>query len=217
VKRKAELLLFRLDYLELFHRILKDSEVRNDGVREARTFIRYYIRRLSARLESSPVLFVELLFTKTTDTAFFMDHGFARESVQTKKLDEVNAALHTSTLLREEEESEEDDFSGGLDDERFKAKPGALEESGKKTRKKRVKAPKRRRIGTESSSDEGSEPQKQRGSKNQQEKMSLIKSSMYICSSDDETDEERDRAFFAREAALREEYVRKMMNELDEE
>lgn len=82
VKRQEEVLLFRLDIVEQFHRIMQDPDgmpQSHPARKEMDQFVRYYLRRLIKKLEARPEMFVELLFTKMNNTMHFLSHGYDKE------------------------------------------------------------------------------------------------------------------------------------------
>lgn len=82
VKRHEEVLLFRLDIVEQFHRIMQDPDgmpQSHPARKEMDQFVKYYLRRLIKKLEARPEMFVELLFTKMNNTMHFLTHGYDKE------------------------------------------------------------------------------------------------------------------------------------------
>ncbi|KAF8473455.1 timeless protein-domain-containing protein [Kalaharituber pfeilii] len=78
VKRELEAVLFRIDVLELLNRMMKGKEalpVTHPAYKEVDQFTRYYIKQLVRKLQKTPALYVELLFTKTNRTHYFIQYG----------------------------------------------------------------------------------------------------------------------------------------------
>ncbi|KAJ6262804.1 hypothetical protein Dda_1361 [Drechslerella dactyloides] len=63
-----------LDFLGL----AKETEL-SPGYGDVGTFVRYFSRQLVRKLKECPILFVELLFPKSTKTAYFLQYGKDRE------------------------------------------------------------------------------------------------------------------------------------------
>lgn len=82
VKRGEEVLLFRLDMVELFYRIMQDPDglpTSHPARKEMDQFVKHYLRKLFKKLEKTPELYVELLFTKVNATMHYLQHGYDRE------------------------------------------------------------------------------------------------------------------------------------------
>lgn len=82
VKREQEILMFRIDTVELFNRILQGP----DGLpnshparQEMDQFFKHYMRRLVKMLEKRPELYAELLFTKVNSTMHYLQFGYNKE------------------------------------------------------------------------------------------------------------------------------------------
>ncbi|KAK6341758.1 Topoisomerase 1-associated factor 1, variant 2 [Orbilia brochopaga] len=78
VKRETTVGLFRARTILLLHRLAKETELLS-GYSDVVTFVKYFSRQLARKLNECPVLFVELLFPKSTKTAYFLQHGKDRE------------------------------------------------------------------------------------------------------------------------------------------
>lgn len=87
VKREQETALFRLDVLDLLNRIVqgKDGLTRSHpAFKEVDQFTKHYIKQLVRKLQKTPALYVELLFTKTSRSSFFIQHGHNQENTVKK-------------------------------------------------------------------------------------------------------------------------------------
>ena len=86
-KNELSTLLFRVDIIQLFHKMIKGPEGLNRELpifKEWEEFIRQLFRRLIKRIPDRPGLVVEMLFTKIPATIYYLEHGHDKE-VPTKK------------------------------------------------------------------------------------------------------------------------------------
>ncbi|KAI5778884.1 timeless protein-domain-containing protein [Geopyxis carbonaria] len=77
-KRKEEVLLYRVDIVDLFYRMMQGSENlsrHNLAYKQVDQFARYYLKKLFRNLEKEPALYVEILFTKMNSTLYRLQHG----------------------------------------------------------------------------------------------------------------------------------------------
>lgn len=82
MKRQEEVLLFRIDIVEQFYRIMQDPDGLPQGHparKEMDQFVKYYLRKLIKKLENRPEMYVELLFTKLNSTMHYLTHGYDKE------------------------------------------------------------------------------------------------------------------------------------------
>jgi len=70
VKRKHELVMFRLDLCALFNRILHDSKHVIQPRYEFQSFVKHYTKRLAAFLNEHPPLYMEMLFAKIRNESY---------------------------------------------------------------------------------------------------------------------------------------------------
>jgi replication fork protection complex subunit Tof1/Swi1 len=78
-KNELSVMLFRIDIIQLFHKMIKGPEGLDpemSAFREWSDFTQQLFRRLMKRLEDRPGLFVELLFSKIPATVFYLEHGY---------------------------------------------------------------------------------------------------------------------------------------------
>ncbi|KAI2995773.1 hypothetical protein CBS147346_9725 [Aspergillus niger] len=83
-KQELSVLLFRLDIINLFYRMIKGPGALDSSkpiFKEWEEFVRQIIRRLTKRLDQRPALFVELLFSKINATTFYLEYGHERQTV----------------------------------------------------------------------------------------------------------------------------------------
>ncbi|PWY64758.1 mating-type switching protein swi1 [Aspergillus heteromorphus CBS 117.55] len=87
-KQEMSVLLFRLDIVNLFYRIIKGPGALDSSkpiFKEWEELVRQIIRRLVKRLEERPALFVELLFSKINSTTYYLEYGHERQTLPTAK------------------------------------------------------------------------------------------------------------------------------------
>ena len=86
-KQEMSVVLFRMDILQLFHRMIKGTDHMSSispMFTEWEEFVRQLFRRLVKKLQSTPELFVEALFSKIPATTYFLEHGMERETIASK-------------------------------------------------------------------------------------------------------------------------------------
>ncbi|KAL4734966.1 topoisomerase 1-associated factor 1 [Aspergillus similis] len=87
-KQEMTVLLFRVDILNLFYRMIKGPGGMDSSrpiYKEWEELVRQLIRRLLKKLEQRPALVTELLFSKINSTAFYLEYGFEKQTVTTSK------------------------------------------------------------------------------------------------------------------------------------
>lgn len=89
-KRKLHYYFYRLDLMKLFNEMVgSDSNVASTTLsrttqKEVEKFVRYYMNKLTAALEQTPSLFVELLFQKASRDVFYFENGFDKPEAPAK-------------------------------------------------------------------------------------------------------------------------------------
>ncbi|KAL4987169.1 topoisomerase 1-associated factor 1 [Aspergillus falconensis] len=87
-KQEMTVLLFRVDILNLFYRMIKGPggvDSSRPVFKEWEELVRQLIRRLLKKLEQRPALITELLFSKINSTAFYLEYGFEKQTITTSK------------------------------------------------------------------------------------------------------------------------------------
>ena len=87
-KQEMTTLLFRLDIIGLFHRMIKGPGGLDSGkpiFKEWEEFVRQIIRRLVKRIDQRPALITELLFSKMNSTIYYLEFGHERQTMATSK------------------------------------------------------------------------------------------------------------------------------------
>lgn len=87
-KHEMTVLLFRLDIINLFHRMIKGPgaiDSKKPIFKEWEELVRQIIRRLVKKLEQRPALITELLFSKMNSTVYYLEFGHERQTMSTAK------------------------------------------------------------------------------------------------------------------------------------
>ena len=82
-KQEMPVMLFRIDIISLLHRMIKGPEglnTANPMFAEWSELAKQIFRRLVKKMEERPELAVELLFSKTNATAFYLEHGYEKSA-----------------------------------------------------------------------------------------------------------------------------------------
>ena len=83
-KQDMCIMLFRLDIISLFNRMIKGSEPLNDAspmFADWQELIKQIFKRLIKKMKERPELAVELLFSKVPATAFYLEYGYDKQAV----------------------------------------------------------------------------------------------------------------------------------------
>ncbi|KAI9846793.1 MAG: Topoisomerase 1-associated factor 1 [Sclerophora amabilis] len=81
-KMEMSVMLFRLDIIALFHKMIKGPEGLDPisgEYNEWRELVQHIFRQLAKKMEQRPELAVELLFSKMNTTVFYLEHGFDKQ------------------------------------------------------------------------------------------------------------------------------------------
>lgn len=87
-KQELAVLLFRVDILALFRRMVRSPEGlhRQDGMfKEWEELVRQVFRRLFKKLDERPELVVEMLFSKIRSTLFYLEYGHEKQTSSLSK------------------------------------------------------------------------------------------------------------------------------------
>ncbi|KAJ4268353.1 Topoisomerase 1-associated factor 1 [Fusarium torreyae] len=85
-KAEASVMLYRVDIIHLFYNMIKGPSALDKSCsmfREWEELVKQILRKCFKKLEQRPELLVEMLFTKGSSTAFFLEYGFERQTVTT--------------------------------------------------------------------------------------------------------------------------------------
>lgn len=81
-KLDIAVLLYRVDILQLFNKMIKGPEgldQESPAFKEWEEFVRHFFRTVVKRVQDRPELVVEMLFSKIPATIFYLEHGYDRE------------------------------------------------------------------------------------------------------------------------------------------
>lgn len=86
-KQELSVLLFRLDIIALFNKMIKGPEglsPANSMYKEWDELVRQLIRRMTKKLQKRPELAVELLFSKTHSSVFYLENGYEKQTTSSR-------------------------------------------------------------------------------------------------------------------------------------
>ncbi|KAL1999041.1 hypothetical protein VTN02DRAFT_5156 [Thermoascus thermophilus] len=87
-KQEMSVLLFRVDIINLFYRMIKGPEGLDSSkpiFQEWEEFVRRLIRRLIKKIEQRPALITEMLFSKINSTLFYLEYGHEKQSISSDR------------------------------------------------------------------------------------------------------------------------------------
>ncbi|OJJ06843.1 hypothetical protein ASPVEDRAFT_140447 [Aspergillus versicolor CBS 583.65] len=87
-KQEMTVLLFRVDILNLFYRMIKGPggmDSKKPIFNEWEELVKQLVRKLTKKIEQRPALITELLFSKINSTAFYLEYGHERQTITTTK------------------------------------------------------------------------------------------------------------------------------------
>ena len=104
-KQELSVMLFRLDIIALFYRMIKGPQgLDNAGptFREWDELVRQLIKRLVKKMSQRPELVVELLFSKIRSSVFYLEYGYEEQASSSKP--RAPAVLEVRGTLTKEEQ-----------------------------------------------------------------------------------------------------------------
>jgi len=104
-KQELSVILFRLDIIALFHRMIKGPDGLDSAgpvFREWEELVRQLIKRLVKKMQQRPELAVELLFSKIRATVFYLEYGYEEQTIASKP--RAPATLEVKGALSREEQ-----------------------------------------------------------------------------------------------------------------
>lgn len=82
-KQEMGVILFRMDIISLFHRMIKGPDGLNTAnamFAEWQEFVKQVFRRLVKKMKERPELAIELLFSKVNSTVFYLENGYEKQA-----------------------------------------------------------------------------------------------------------------------------------------
>ncbi|MCJ1401484.1 Topoisomerase 1-associated factor 1 [Xylographa trunciseda] len=104
-KQEMSVMLFRLDIIALFNKMIKGPEGLNSAspiFKEWDELTRQLIRRMIKKLQQRPELAVEMLFSKISSTVFYLEYGYEKQTITSKP--RAPAELEVKGSLSHEEQ-----------------------------------------------------------------------------------------------------------------
>ncbi|KAG6009954.1 Topoisomerase 1-associated factor 1 [Claviceps maximensis] len=84
-KEEMSVMLFRVDIINLFYNMIKGSEPLDKSsssvYKEWEELVKHVLRKCTKKIQERPELLVELLFSKSPSTAFFLEYGYERQTI----------------------------------------------------------------------------------------------------------------------------------------
>ncbi|KAF4158888.1 hypothetical protein CNMCM6069_003127 [Aspergillus lentulus] len=87
-KQEMSVLLFRLDIINLFYRMIKGPGALDSNkpiFKEWEELARQIIRRMTKKIDQRPALITELLFSKINSTVFYLEYGHEKQTISASK------------------------------------------------------------------------------------------------------------------------------------
>ena len=104
-KRDLSVVLFRLDILALFNRMIKGPEGLDSAgplFKEWDELVKQLIRKLIKKLEQRPELAIELLFSKINSTIFYLEYGYDKQTSSSKPRPPATLEVRGSMTIEEQ-------------------------------------------------------------------------------------------------------------------
>ncbi|KAL2760710.1 hypothetical protein ACRALDRAFT_1078682 [Sodiomyces alcalophilus JCM 7366] len=87
-KQDMSVMLFRVDIIHLFHSMIKGAERLDKGskmYKEWEELAKQIIRKCIRKIQERPALLIEMLFSKTNATAFYLEYGHEKQTISATK------------------------------------------------------------------------------------------------------------------------------------
>ena len=104
-KQDLSVMLFRLDIIALFNRMIKGPEGLDSAgpmFREWDELVRQLIKKMIKKLEQRPELAVELLFSKINSTTYYLEYGYDKQTVSSKPRPPATLEVRGSMTIEEQ-------------------------------------------------------------------------------------------------------------------
>lgn len=104
-KQDLSVMLFRLDIIALFNRMIKGPEGLDSGgpmFREWDELVKQLIKKMIKKLEQRPELAVELLFSKINSTTYYLEYGYDKQTTSSKPRPPATLEVRGSMTIEEQ-------------------------------------------------------------------------------------------------------------------
>lgn len=104
-KQDLSVMLFRLDIIALFNKMIKGPEGLDSGgpmFREWDELVRQLIKKMIKKLEQRPELAVELLFSKINSTTHYLEYGYDKQTASSKPRPPATLEVRGSMTIEEQ-------------------------------------------------------------------------------------------------------------------
>ena len=104
-KQDLSVMLFRIDIIALFNKIIKGPDgldPKNPMSREWDELIRQTIKKLIKKLDQRPELAIEILFSKIPSTTFYLEYGYEKQTATSKPRPPAPLEVRGSMTLDEQ-------------------------------------------------------------------------------------------------------------------
>ena len=104
-KQDNSVMLFRVDIIALFSKLVKGPEgldPKNPVFREWEELVRQIIKKLVKKIDQRSEIVVELLFSKIPSTAFYLEHGYEKQTISSRPRPPAPLEVRGSMTLDEQ-------------------------------------------------------------------------------------------------------------------
>ena len=104
-KQNLSVMLFRLDIIALFNKMIKGPEGLDSAdpmFREWDELVKQLIKKMIKKLEQRPELAVELLFSKINPTTYYLEYGYDKQTISSKPRPPATLEVRGSMTIEEQ-------------------------------------------------------------------------------------------------------------------
>ena len=104
-KQDLSVVLFRLDIIALFNKMIKGPERLDPAIpvfKEWDELVKQIIRKLVKKLDQRPELAIELLFSKINSTIFYLEYGYEKQTTSSKPRAPATLEVRGSMTIEEQ-------------------------------------------------------------------------------------------------------------------
>ncbi|CAF9915798.1 MAG: Topoisomerase 1-associated factor 1 [Alectoria fallacina] len=104
-KQDLSVMLFRLDIIALFNRMIKGPDGLDSGgpmFREWDELVRQLVKKMIKKLEQRPELAVELLFSKINSTTYYLEYGYEKQTASSQPRPPATLEVRGSMTIEEQ-------------------------------------------------------------------------------------------------------------------